>query len=341
MRLTLIACVLVTTIAQVPSFHWTSQTSGVTARLRGVSAVNERVAWASGADGTILRTADGGRTWQRQTIPGTDKLDFRDIDAVNERVAYLLSIGPADASRIYKTIDAGANWTLQFTNDDAKAFYDAMAFWDADRGIAMSDSVDGHFVVLTTRDGGRRWTRVPDASLPSALPNEGAFAASGTNVAVLPPDRVWIGTGAAAKSRVLRSSDAGATWAVADTPIAASASAGIFSIAFRDAMHGVVVGGDFKQEGEAVKNAAVTSDGGVTWTLVTGLGGYRSVVASLPGANPSWIASGPTGSDLSMDDGRTWKPIEGLGYHAFAIARRGAVGWGVGEDGRIAKLSGR
>jgi photosystem II stability/assembly factor-like uncharacterized protein len=334
----IIACALLT-IAQARSPHWTPQTSGVTARLRGVSAVNDRVAWASGADGTILHTSDGGQTWQRQSIPGAEKLDFRDIDAVSETIAYVLSIGPGDASRIYKTIDGGAHWTLQFTNQDAKAFYDAMAFWDANRGIAVSDSVDGRFVILVTHDGGRAWTRVPDAALPRALPNEGAFAASGTSVAVLSPNDAWFATGAATRSRVLRSTDGGGTWAIADTPIGASASAGIFSIGFRDARHGVIVGGDYKKEAEAVNNAAVTSDGGATWTAAAGLGGYRSAVASLPGTKSSWIATGPTGSDVSSDDGRTWKPIEGQGYHAFAAARRGTVGWSVGEAGRIAKLT--
>jgi photosystem II stability/assembly factor-like uncharacterized protein len=329
------------TLVQASTFHWTPQTSGVAARLRGVSAANERVVWASGTDGTILRTADAGRTWRRQSIAGAEKLDFRDIDAVSETVAYVLSIGPGDASRVYKTSDAGAHWALQYTNDDPKAFYDAMAFWDANRGIAVSDSVDGHFVVLITRDGGRTWTRVSQAALPAALPNEGAFAASGTNVAVLAPNLVWIGTGAASRSRVLRSTDGGGTWSVSDTPLVSSASAGIFSVAFRDAKHGLVVGGDYKNEGEAASNAAVTSDGGITWTAVTGLGGYRSAVAPLPGTKPSWIAVGPTGSDLSADDGRTWKALEGQGYHAVAIVPRGRIGWGVGEDGRMAKLTAR
>src|SRR4030095_2484771 len=138
------------TLLQALSPRWTPQSSGVTARLRGVSAFSDRVAWASGTDGTILRTADGGQTWTRQSIPGTEKLDFRDIDAVSETAAYALSIGPGDASRIYKTADAGVHWTLQFTNDDPKAFYDAMAFWDANRGLAVSDSVDGRFVIITT-----------------------------------------------------------------------------------------------------------------------------------------------------------------------------------------------
>jgi photosystem II stability/assembly factor-like uncharacterized protein len=311
----------------------------VAARLRGVSAISDRVAWASGAGGTVLRTADGGTSWQQLTVPDSAKLDFRDIDAVDERTAFVLSIGPGQASRIYRTDDAGAAWTLSFTNDDQKAFYDAMAFWDANRGVAFSDSVDGRFVILTTRDG-RSWARVPPESLPPALPNEGAFAASGTNVAVWGKDHVWIGTGAAARSRVLRSADGGRTWAVADTPIASGDSAGIFSIAFRDASHGVVVGGDYRQEKAAVDNAAVTSDGGRTWTLIKekSLSGFRSVVAPLPGTAGSWIAVGPSGSDVSDDDGRTWRPIEGPGFHTFSCAPRAPIGWGAGEKGAIAKL---
>ena len=216
-------------------FHWTAVTTGVEARLRGVSAVSDRVAWASGTNGTVLRTTDGGASWHRLTIPGSEKLDFRDIDAVDERTAYALSIGPGELSRIYKTTDAGLTWTEQFVNRDPKAFYDAMAFWDAQRGVAVSDSVDGQFVVLTTRDGGASWTRVPSSALPAALPNEGFFAASGTNVTVAAPNHVWLGTGAASEARVLHSSDGGRTWAVSKTPLAAGPSAGIFSIAFSDA----------------------------------------------------------------------------------------------------------
>jgi photosystem II stability/assembly factor-like uncharacterized protein len=319
---------------------WTDQPSGVTERLRGVSAVSNRVAWASGSAGTVLRTGDGGATWQSLTIPGAEKLDFRDIDAVSEQVAYVLSIGSGESSRIYKTIDGGRAWALQFTNSDAKAFFDAMAFWDADRGIAFSDSVDGRLVILRTDTGGRLWTRVPAEGLPPALDNEGAFAASGTNVAVYGRDQVWIGTGAAAVARVLRSVDGGRTWTAAATPLAAGPSSGIFSIAFRDADHGIVVGGDYRKENEAIDNAAITSDGGRTWTKVTGLSGFRSVVSYLPGAStPTVIAVGPQGADQSTDDGRTWTVLAGTsGLHTFAFAKQGRAGWGAGEKGRIMRL---
>jgi photosystem II stability/assembly factor-like uncharacterized protein len=337
MRMLLLVAI---SVVQAPiAFQWTPQNSSVTARLRGVSAVSERVAWAGGANGTILRTADGGTTWQVLTIPSTEKLDFRDIDAIDEQTAYALSIGPGEASRIYTTRDAGVTWTEQFVNRDPKAFFDAMAFWDAKRGVAFSDSVDGQFVILTTADGGRNWTRVPPASLPRALDNEGAFAASGTNVAVVAPNHVWIGTGAGAQSRVLRSSDGGRTWHIATTPLASGPSTGIFSIAFRDARHGVIAGGDFQKESEAVDNAAVTADGGVTWTLVKGLSGFRSVVAFVPKATGAVVAIGPSGGDYSSDNGRTWTPLAGAGFHAFSFAPSGGVGWGVGEKGSIGKLS--
>lgn len=316
---------------------WTPQLTGVPARLRGVSAVNDRVVWASGTNGTVLRTTNGGDSWTAMAVPGAERLDLRDIDAFSEKTAYALSIGSGDASRIYKTTDGGRTWSLQLANQDPKIFLDAMDFWSEDHGVAFSDAVDDKFVIFTTSNGGRTWTRVPDDRLPPALLNEGAYAASGTNVATLGKDHVWIGTAA---SRVLHSADRGRTWTVAQTPLPTSQSAGIFSIAFRDSLHGVVVGGDYQKEGEAVDNAAVTSDGGRTWTLGTGLSGYRSVVAHRPGSRSQWIAVGPQGSDLSSDDGRTWAPLPGAGFHTFSFAKNGRVGWAAGERGAIARLEG-
>ncbi|MGH9970859.1 MAG: WD40/YVTN/BNR-like repeat-containing protein [Pyrinomonadaceae bacterium] len=197
--------------------------------------------------------------------------------------------------------------------------------------------------ILTTENGGREWKRVAVSSLPVALENEGAFAASGTNIAVFGKTHAWIGTGAARKARVLRTSDRGRTWKISETPLIAGASAGIFSVAFRDARHGIVVGGDYTKENEAVDNLAMTSDGGVTWKLVNGLSGFRSVVAYLPGAKtPTLVAIGPAGTDYSTDDGRTWKQLKGPGFDTLSFARGrfggGSVGWAAGAHGSIGKL---
>jgi len=336
-KLYVAAVLALITLVAPASPRWEAQASGVKARLRGVSAASDRVVWASGANGTVLRTADGGATWTKLTVPDADALDFRDVDAVSGTTAYILSIGNGKASRILKTTDAGEHWAPQFVNDDPKAFFDAMAFWDADHGVALSDSVDGQFVVITTADGGRTWTRVPPDSLPPALVNEGGFAGSGTNIAVRDA-HAWIGTGAAANARMLLTDDGGKTWQVVDTPVASSASSGIFSVAFRDARHGLTVGGDYRKEEDAVDNAARTDNGGRTWLPVMGLGGFRSVVAFVPRSTSSWIAVGPRGADWSDDDGRTWTAIPGDGYHAFSFSPSGNVGWGVGEQGRIGML---
>jgi photosystem II stability/assembly factor-like uncharacterized protein len=205
--------------------------------------------------------------------------------------------------------------------------------------VAVSDSVDGQFVILMTSDGGASWVSVPASALPPALPNEGFFAASGTNVTVAAPNHIWVGTGAASETRVLRSSDGGRTWALAKTPLSAGPSAGIFSIAFADAKHGIVVGGDYKAESVAGDNAALTSDGGATWTLVRGLSGFRSVVAYRPGDASTIVAVGPSGTDMSFDRGKTWTPVAGPGFHAFSFARGGGVGFGVGEKGSAGRLN--
>ena len=334
--LTLLLAIIVSQLAQFP--QWTGQTSGVNARLRGVSAVNARVAWASGAGSTVLRTNDGGTTWKK-IIVTSDVLDFRDIDAIDENTAYVLSIGNGPASRIYKTLDGGATWVLQFRNEDPKVFLDAMSFWDADHGIVIGDSVDGKFCILTTANGGRDWSRVPADALPPALANEGAFAASGTNIAVYGEGTAWIGLGAAARARVLRTTDRGRSWKISETPLKSGPSSGIFSIAFRDHKHGIIVGGDYQKEKEAVDNLALTDDGGVTWTLAQGLTGFRSVVAFVSGTK-TVVAAGPAGVDYSRNAGKTWMPLFGFGpgLDTFSFAPGRKFGWGAGASGRIGRL---
>jgi photosystem II stability/assembly factor-like uncharacterized protein len=326
--------------------QWTPQPSPITARLRGVSAVSAIVAWASGSQGTVLRTSDGGQTWNPLAVNGASGLDFRDVDAINERTAYILSIGNGPQSRIYKTTDAGATWTLQFTNDDPKGFYDAMSFWDEAHGLVFGDSIDGRFAILVTENGGATWTRVPRSVLPPALPNEGAFAASGSNIAVVGSGEAWIATGAAIKSRVLHTRDRGRSWSISDTPIASGRSSGIFSITFRDTRHGVIVGGDYSKESEAIDNAATTSDGGRNWDLVKehGLSGFRSAVKYVPRTKSTLVAVGPQGADLSTDDGRSWTPLPGTtsmpGFDALSFVPGQPIAWASGAKGALARLAG-
>lgn len=127
--------------------QWTVQVSGTKARLRGLCVVSGEVAWASGTGGAFLRTIDGGKTWRAGTVPGASSLDFRDVHADGDKTALMLSIGPGEQSRIFKTADGGATWTIIYVNRDPKGFLDAIAFWDRDHGLAFGDPVDGRFVV--------------------------------------------------------------------------------------------------------------------------------------------------------------------------------------------------
>ncbi len=336
-----IALFLFAALAASPS--WQLQTGASTERLRGVSAVSDLVAWASGNKGTVTRTVDGGRTWTLMPVPGAEQLDFRDIEAFDQNTAYVLSIGAGDKSRIYKTLDGGKTWNAQFTNPDPRAFYDAIAFWDAATGLAMGDPVDGRFTVIRTVDGGRTWVPVAPGNVPAALEHDGAFAASGTCLVAQGTRNAWFGTGGGARARVYRSTDQGVTWQVSDTPVGAgTSSAGVFSIAFADSLHGVAVGGDYRKEQESSDNIARTEDGGKTWTLdgVSQLRGFRSAVAYEFGSRGrSVVAAGPAGTDWSTDGGRTWAGIGDPGFHAISLAPGGRTGWGVGENGRIAKLT--
>ena len=332
------------TLSQLAAAQWVEQSSGVKARLRAVSAVSDKVAWASGAGGTCLKTTDGGATWQLMKVPGADSLDFRDVDAIDANTAYLLSIGEGDKSRIYKTTDGGSRWQLQFTNRNPKAFFDAMAFWDAKRGVAFSDPVDGRLVIIRTEDGGKTWTEVPAAGIPAAMAaagiSEGGFAASGTCITVQGRNNVWIATGGGV-ARVYRSTDGGKTWQVAATPIISGGQAtGNFSIAFKDATHGVIVGGDYTKEAEARDNSAVTSDGGRTWALTKSLpGGFRSGVVYMgKGKATAILAVGPKGTDYSLNNGASWTSLGAIGYHAVGFA--GATAWAAGEGGRVGKYIG-
>jgi photosystem II stability/assembly factor-like uncharacterized protein len=254
---------------------------------------------------------------------------------VDGDTAYLLSIGKAVSSRVYKTTDAGAHWSISLQNPDAEGFFDEMAFWNPRHGILVGDQVGGQMVVMATEDGGATWQRL---QMPPAIPGEGAFAASGTGITVLGDRDVWIGTGGLGAARVYHSADAGRTWTVGPTPIRAdSANAGIFSLAFSDAQHGIAVGGDYSKPTEATGNIALTADGCKTWVMATTPPkGFRSAVAYL-NDRKIWIAVGTSGADISVDDGQNWKPFDSGNYNAVSFASSKA-GWAVGPGGRIAKF---
>jgi photosystem II stability/assembly factor-like uncharacterized protein len=319
----------------------TPQHSGTTQRLQAISPVSEQVAWASGTGGTYTVTTNAGRTWRAGVVPGAAALEFRDVHGVSASEAYLMSAGPGEASRIYKTVNGGRTWKLQFKNQNAKAFYDCFAFWTPDRGITMSDAVNGHFPVIRTRDG-ETWQFLT-RRLPAAQTGEAAFAASGTCVATQGTSRAWIGTGGAPRARILRTTDGGDTWRAFNTPIVQGTPvSGIFTLEFRNANDGILAGGDLDAPDKHSKNVAVSTDGGRTWKLVAGTpftGAAYGLSYTHAWRQRTVFITGPKGAAWSFNEGESWHLLPGVkDYWAVAFATPNA-GWFVGTEGRILKVS--
>ncbi|HEX2640913.1 MAG TPA: hypothetical protein VHL50_10095 [Pyrinomonadaceae bacterium] len=316
--------------------QWVKQNVNTSAAFRGLSVVSDKVVWASGTGGTVIQTNDGGKTWNVFTVPGAEKLDFRDIEAFDADTAFVLSIGSGDSSRIYKTTDGGRTWKLQFQNTNDKAFYDAIACWDRNNCIAMSDPVDGHYPLIATSDGGVIWKQIMSNQMPAAKDGEAAFAASGTCLITQGRSTAFLVSGGT-DARVFRSDDRGINWTVADSPIVkGTAGSGIFSIAMLDAKNGVIVGGNYEKPNETSSNLAFTNDAGRSWISRTGLSGYRSSVTYA--GESTIIAVGTSGTDISYDSGKTWKNIGTENLNA--VQARGSRNiWAAGPKGLIAKWS--
>ncbi len=332
----LLLVIALLSFAQVSPAQWIKQTVDTTASLRGLAVVNEKIVWASGTVGSVIKTIDGGKTWKVMTVPGAEKLDFRDIEAFDANTAYILSIGNGESSRIYKTNDGGNKWQEFFRNTDEKAFFDAIGCWGKQSCIAMSDPVDGTFLLrqLNFHSMGGSSGRLA-AKIPPAKSGEAAFAASGTCLIAFGANKAFMVSGGN-DARVFRTNNRGLSWDVADTAITkGSPGSGIFSIAMFDRSYGVVVGGNYEKPEEAKDNLAFTTDSGTTWKLGTGLSGYRSAVAYID--RNTIIAVGTNGTDLSKNGGKTWTKIGSEDLNAVAAKGKKAV-WAVGPKGGVYKL---
>ena len=319
-----------TTVAAPWTFFVQPLSSGSTSSMRGVSVVDEQVVWASGSGGVVLRSVDGGTTWAPRPVPEADSLDFRDIEAFDSLHAFVLSAG--EDGRIYRTTDGGATWRMQFRNLTRGAFFDCFAFFSRHSGIAMSDPVDGRFLLVSFAD--TSWTPLPQPNRPEADSAEAAFASSGTCVTIA-GTRAYFATGGGESARVFWSADRGQTWQPSATPVpAGSSSAGIFSLAFRDENNGIAIGGDYQKPTQEAR-LALTTDGGETWR-VAGKTSYVSG-AAWSRSGDALLAVGTPGTRLSRDRGVTWVMLDSLEYNAVQFASE-RIAYAVGPRGRIARL---
>lgn len=349
-RILATAALLFVVGAASAEIRFVPQDSGVKVRLRGISAVSGEIAWASGREGTVLRTVDGGKHWQAMKVPGADELDFRDVEGFDADTAVVLSIGPGEASRIYRTEDGGKTWTLALQNTNPKAFFDCMAF-DGRQGWMMGDPVDGRFEIYRTDDAGKHWK---PALGPKAAEKEAAFAASGTCIALTGAGPLVVTGGTLARAHGRAAGPGDASWSATNASKSTAAeSKGYFSAASSEGT-AFLVGGDYKAESSAglaaqirlrieaddgdgaektSKKRSALSENTIGLREVTSPRGYRSGVACHRDQLPC-IAVGPSGSDSW--DGLFWLTIGDEGYDAIDLA--GDAGWVSGDKGRIARV---
>jgi photosystem II stability/assembly factor-like uncharacterized protein len=323
-----------------PSWRFTQ--TATTNRLVIDDVVDPSVVWAVGGGGdvagSVVLTADGGRSWRNVTpLDGAAKA-FRGVEATDRDHAVVLAAGPS--AQIYRTTDAGATWHVVFEDASPSAYYSCMAFFDRRRGLAVSDPVDGRIRLAGTEDGGRSWRILRNVKMPPAIDNE-ELISSGTCLQAAGTD-AWFGTStpAGVNNRVFTTRDGGRSWSVATTPLPGGDTTGILSLSFRDPRHGVAIGIDPQQPSGAA--AAISSDGGRTWTPGGATSGFRSSVSWVPGQSRALIAVGGRsdsgGSDISTDGGQTWRPFDDTALTGIDCLR-GAGCWAVGAGGLAAKLS--
>ncbi|MCY7355359.1 MAG: hypothetical protein LH470_09855 [Lysobacter sp.] len=360
-RILLAAAMLVLAGAVFAEIRIIPQDSGVKVRLRGISAVSTNVAWASGREGTVLRTIDGGKVWQAIKVPGAGELDFRDVEGFDADTAVVLSIGPGEASRVYRTEDAGKTWKLSLQNQDPRAFFDCMAF-EGTNGWMLGDPVDGRFQIYASSDAGKNWRL--QGSGPGAAQGEAAFAASGTCIAITGSGLIAVTGGSMARAHIKVSVDK--VWsATSAAGLPSAESKGYFSVAV-SASNVLLVGGDYKTETAPGIFAVVTEDGAhslkqrliegaesrediqirtpvkqlvinsaepITLRETPSPRGYRSGIACAQQPLPC-VAVGPSGVDSWSEN--AWQPVSDVGYDAIDFA--GNVGWLSGDAGRIARI---
>jgi hypothetical protein len=374
-RLVLVVGLVLAAVGRAQA-QWEIETSNTTADLRGIHSVGDGVAWASGTNGTVLRTEDGGYVWQGCAVPpGAEKLDFRGVQGFDANTAIVMSSGKGALSRLYKTTDGCHTWKLILTNPDAEGFWDAVKFRDPRNGFLLGDPVNGRFVLMGTHDGGEHWLRAAAASLKAATPESGAFAASNSSLLFSPqedsPSFVTGGPGGAlfyggvyASSADGTSKDAVCSFQQGKEPPADcitswlgfqvlglslkgdSASSGGFSIAAAGPgkYPVVVVGGDYAQPEAEAGSAAYLHGRFETFLAVRTMPhGYRSSVA-YDAATKTWVTVGPNGTDISADDGKNWRalrPDPALHEAPDADLHWNAISlpFVVGPKGRIGKLN--
>ncbi len=324
--------ILLTAIFPLHSQDIRTLQSGTKTSIRGLSVVDNSIAWVSGSNGWTSLTTDGGSTWKWKQVPEYEKFDFRDIEAFSSTDAIIVSAG--SPAIILLTRDGGRTWKEVYKNESPDIFLDGMDFQDRQNGIIYGDPINGKMQLLRTSDGGVNWNNISNKLEINLIEGEASFAASGTGIRILPNGKTFIVSGGK-QSRIFVSKRLGESWNVYPCPInQGKNSSGPFSIAFRNNKTGVTVGGDYLLDTMSLRNMLLTRNGGKTWhEPTTSPSGYKSAVEYI--TKKIVIATGTSGTDISRDGGKNWEKLTTEGFNSVRKAKSGSLVLLAGGSGKI------
>ncbi|MCO5945732.1 WD40/YVTN/BNR-like repeat-containing protein [Mucilaginibacter flavidus] len=306
--------------------------TGKSTSIRGLSVVDDNVAWISGSRGYIAITRDGGKNWDWTQVKGFEKADFRDIEAFSDKTAVIMSSGTP--ALVLKTTDGGATWQEKYRNTDTTYFLDAMDFDTPKHGLILGDPIKNKFLLLETNDGGETWA--PFKNMPDALPGEAAFAASGTCLRFT-NGNILIASGGS-NSRLISYSQKKEIWDYSNFPIThGKSSEGAFSVAVGK-NNGIMIGGNYEKDKitDSVSVSYIPQPFKLLNAAVKQPAGFQSCVEYITGN--IFLATGTPGSNITIDGGKTWKQIDSTSYNVCRKAKHGKLVLLAGNGGKIGIL---
>lgn len=299
--------------------------SGKDVSLRGVGAYKESI-WVSGTAGSVGSSQDGGITWQWHRPEGYEKVDFRDIEVVDENTAIVMGI--ASPAYLLRTTDGGRKWDLVYRNEHPSMFLDAMDFTPGGKGIVIGDPVSGNFFAASTK-GGTVWAPTAELMLPKPGDGEAFFAASGTNI-VLKGKKYYLVSG----GKLSRFFSNGM---VVNLPLMRGRETGGANSVAVWGKNIVVAGGDFTKPDHRDSVFVVSKNNGKTWEVPPNQpGGYRSSVCFVN--KKILVACGMNGVDVSFDGGLRWRKIGKEGFNSCFYSRKLKSVFLVGNNARVGRI---
>lgn len=297
---------------------WKKLQSPVNITLRYLSFVDSLTGWAAGEAGTIIRTTDGGNSWEVQN--STVQTFIMDIFFVDENLGWALTLKDVFPfnSVILKTTNGGDEWTAENFPDSSKLIR-TIFFFDSLNGF-----VGGSYIARTS-DGGNSWVEADiDSNMVSGFPvyrfnfyNQQFGYACGGRIDV-----------------------AGVTWHTTNSGLSWNAQGisadEVFDIFIFDSLNAITLSGD--PEGLYPIADLKTTNGGLTWnyTELSFLG--LSFNIDFRTYNEGWSASGYKFL-LTTNRGETWSEFETPDSSTvYAIQFTDAkTGYAAGENGAVLK----